>query len=479
MNLESFDKHPNGTIQKNENNLHKLKSRLDSVGQGMCLAKFTQVTMHLGTGLVHSCHHPKAHKIPINGLIDEPERLFNTKVLKNARAEMLNNQKPSECEYCWRIEKTGNLSDRIYKSLENWALEKYIDIVNSNENDVFKPTYLEVSFGNTCNLNCVYCGPEFSSKWVEELKKHGPIKVNDHKGNEQWIQGWQNLDEISIPNREYNPYIEAFWKWFPEIYKDLKHYRITGGEPLLNKNTIKSLDYLIENPRSDLELSINTNLSVPEKVWQDFLKKLKILENKDFKKITVYTSIESWGKKAEYARSNLNVKLLLDRFEELLKLTGVRCVIMSTFNLLSISSFQQLLEWVLTLKNKYNTDDNFRVGIDIPYLRHPECLDAQYCSKELFNDYIYPALQFIKQNLVNFSKTNNHAGFEIYEYNKFERIVNNIQSTIEVYNESTKSNRAKFYHFVNSIDQRRNQNFLETFLEMKEFYNLCKQEVHQ
>ena len=42
------------------------KEKLDSVGCGMCLAKWTQVTLQLQTGHNHSCHHPKTHKININ-----------------------------------------------------------------------------------------------------------------------------------------------------------------------------------------------------------------------------------------------------------------------------------------------------------------------------------------------------------------------------------------------------------------------------
>jgi hypothetical protein len=36
----------------------EVKKKLDGVGCGFCLAKWTQVTMHLGTGMTHSCHHP-------------------------------------------------------------------------------------------------------------------------------------------------------------------------------------------------------------------------------------------------------------------------------------------------------------------------------------------------------------------------------------------------------------------------------------
>lgn len=490
LNLET---NHSGKIIYSDLNINKIQSGLNSVSSSLCLAKFTQVTMHLGAGLVHSCHHPTPHKIPLEELDKNPAALFNTTVLKTARKEMLEGKRPSECDYCWRIEDKNNTSDRHFKSSEPWAVQEYDKIINSTGDEFFKPTYLEVSFGNACNLKCMYCGPEFSSKWVEELKSQGPVIIKDNNNKEQWAQGWQDLEKISIPNREHNPYIEAFWKWFPEIYSGLKHFRITGGEPLLNKNTLKSLDYVIQNPKEDLELSINTNLSVPEKTWNDFLNKIIDLEKTaKFKKITIYTSVESWGERAEYARSGLDFNLLKSRFEELLEKTSVRCVIMSTYNLLAITSFQTLLEWVLKLKKKYNynhktnlilkdtgydlrknnqpeLENLFRVGIDIPYLRSPDYLDAQYCDDNLLMNYMIPCLEFMIDN-TNENSYNEHLNFKKYELEKFQRIVEN-----RLYFKSNDyKNQYKFVDFVDKMDQRRNLNFLKTFPEMKEFYRRYK-----
>ena len=483
----------NGKVIQSSNNLENVLQGLNSISPSLCLAKFTQVTMHLGSGIVHSCHHPKQHKIPLEELEKNPAALFNTTILKVARKEMLNGIRPKECEYCWRIEDNKNRSDRHFKSSEDWAIKEYDSIVNSTGEEFFKPTYLEVSFGNTCNLNCVYCGPEFSTKWVEELKQQGPVKISDGNGNIQWAQGWQNLDEISIPNREHNPYIEAFWKWFPEIYPTLKHYRITGGEPLLNKNTIKSLDYLIENPKQDIELSINTNLSIPQKIWDSFLNKIIELEKSaNFKKITVYTSVESWGERAEYARTGLDFNLLKNRFEELLQKTSVRCVVMATYNILAVTSFMDVLKWILNLKKEYNynlkrdliyketsydirenlssnSTNGFRVGIDIPYLRHPEFLDAQYCDENLLINYMIPCLNFMVDNTSD-NPYKLHLGFEKYELEKFQRIVENRL----YFKNNNEKDRAKFYDFINQIDLRRNINFLKTFPEMESYYNSCR-----
>ena len=77
-------KNNSGDIVSNKENVETVKNLLNDTGCGFCLAKFTQVTMHLGTGLVHSCHHPKAHVVPLEELENNPAALFNTSKLKKS-----------------------------------------------------------------------------------------------------------------------------------------------------------------------------------------------------------------------------------------------------------------------------------------------------------------------------------------------------------------------------------------------------------
>ena len=44
----------------------EMEEKLNEIGPGMCLAKWTQVTLQLQTGHNHSCHHPRTHKINLN-----------------------------------------------------------------------------------------------------------------------------------------------------------------------------------------------------------------------------------------------------------------------------------------------------------------------------------------------------------------------------------------------------------------------------
>lgn len=494
-------------INNKESSIAAVKQLLNATGCGFCLAKFKQVTLHLGTGMAHSCHHPTPHKIPLSEIEHNPMALFNSSVLKTARTQMLNNEKPAECDYCWRVEENNGNSDRFYKSLEVWALPQHDSVTLLKGDEDLYPSYLEVSFGNACNLSCLYCGPEFSSKWVEELKSHGPmIAFGELEASKKTLQGWQDLDNLNYKHREFNPYIDAFWKTFPEVYKHLKNYRITGGEPLMSKETFRSMDWFIENPNLNLDFSINTNLSVPDKIWKNFMERLRKIRHGCVKKVTIYTSIEGWGDRASYARSGLDFEVFKSRVEEIAELGNVRCIIMSTFNIFSVTSFKDLLAWILDLKKRYNTNNaaqrfetetgyqlkeysytdrkknnpahTFVIGIDIPYLRHPNFLDMQYCTHELVEQYLLPCIEFMSENTANPSWSH-HQGFEPYELEKMKRIVlhrlyyNKKLDLDRDSDEKIRENRAAFYDFVNEIDRRRGTSFLDTFPEMADYYAVC------
>jgi len=510
----NWDRNPDDgkqQIRMNDYNAGLTKQLLDSTGPGFCLAKWKQVTVHLGTGMTHSCHHPTTHKIPLEELKNNVSALHNTEFKKQQRKTMLSGGRPAECDYCWRVEDNGNFSDRHYKSMEYWALPEHDNIAKLTGDENVYPSYLEVSFSNVCNFKCTYCGPESSSQWVDDLKTHGPIKVFAETPHETWIQGWQkNLESLNYKNNEFNPYVDAFWRWWPEAYPHLKVFRITGGEPLLSKETFRVIDWISENPNPDLEFHINTNLGVPEKLWQQFLTKITAIKDSDnVNNITIYTSVDGWGKRAEYARPGLDFELFKTRYEQLVSLGNIRCVIMSTYNIFSVTSFKQLLEWQLALRKKYNANpsvykledlgwrtrpdvDNNElryknskhssvVAIDVPYLRHPKVLDAHISSHDLVYNYMLPSLDFMSDNQ---SEPNwrYHMGFEGYEIDKLRRIVMHrmyfnqpVKNPTDIERDDINQLRGQFYDYVNILDQRNGTNFSETFPEMAEFYQMCKE----
>ena len=133
-------------IEFSENPIYtNMKVGLNNVGCGFCLAKWTQVTIHLQMGETHSCHHPPTHKIPLVELNRNPSALHNTKFKKKIRKEMLDGKRPSECDYCWNVEDTSDrFSDRIFKSAESWSAPYLEEIKEFGRRQDYNPRYVEV-----------------------------------------------------------------------------------------------------------------------------------------------------------------------------------------------------------------------------------------------------------------------------------------------------------------------------------------------
>ena len=312
----------------------KVKEELNKTGCGFCLAKWTQVTMHLQIGHTHSCHHPGTHPIPEREIRRNPSALHNTRFKKIRRKEMLEGKRPSECDYCWNVEDNSNeFSDRVFKSGEPWSHPHMKEIKALDWKADFNPKYVEVSFSNACNFKCSYCSPQFSTRWMEEIEQYGGYPTTDNFNDLSYLR---QEDKMPIPISQENPYVEAFWKWWPELYRDLYTFRITGGEPLMSKDTWAVLDYIIEQetPNKNLSLAINSNLGVPDKLIDKFIDKInKITEENRVKDFVIFTSCDTKGEQAEYIRNGLVYNQFIDNVNKILeKCPRVNITFMTTYN---------------------------------------------------------------------------------------------------------------------------------------------------
>jgi len=256
----------------------KAKQQLDTISPTMCYAKWSQVSMHLTNGMTHSCYHPPTHKIPLEELDKNITALHNTEEKKEQRRQMLKGERPDGCSYCWNIEDTGSRSDRVYRSGEYWAQESREDIMDAGASGNINPRYVEVNFNQACNFKCSYCSPHLSTAWQEEIEEFGEYPTTAPHNN---IQSLNNKGLMPLKlSQDDNPYVTAFWKWWPEMYKTLRVFRMTGGEPLMDKNTFRVLDYVYENPNKDLELSITSNMCpVNDVLFERFLTSVKKLDD--------------------------------------------------------------------------------------------------------------------------------------------------------------------------------------------------------
>jgi len=441
----------------------------DNLGPALCLAKWKQVSLHLPTGLNNSCYHPPLHPIPAELLADNPGALHNTPHKKTQRKIMLRQERPSECSYCWTMEDNNKLSDRHYRSGEPWAAKDFDTIMNCSGDEDVVPSYVEVNFNHACNLKCSYCSPQFSSSWQQEVDQHGAYPTSDPHNDPSHFVGSRR----PIPVRENNPYVDAFWAWWPTLYPELEHFRMTGGEPLLDKNTYRVFDYVLANPKPDLHLNVTSNFSVDEKSWQRYLSYVKQLcEGEKIEHFMQYVSVDTFGSQAEYIRHGLDFNLVWERVNQFLtEIPGRNSItFIVTMNNLSVPGLGKLFSAILGLRKIYSKTYQ-RVWFDTPVLRQPTWQSLQLLP-ESYVDELETVWAFMLKNIE--TEATRFQGFKDYEIARLDRDIAWMRDGQKLSKEYLDRNKADFYRFFAEHDRRRGTDFLKTFPEMSAWWAECK-----
>ena len=446
----------------------------ENLGSALCLAKWKQVSLHLPTGLNNSCYHPPLHAIPAELLANNPSALHNTPHKKEQRKIMLKNERPDECNYCWTMENNDKLSDRHYRSGEPWAAKDFDAIVNSTGDEDVLPSYMEVNFNNVCNLACSYCSPQFSSTWMQEVESTGGYPTSVVHNSPDHFHGRNR----PIPNRDHNPYVDAFWSWWPDVYPELEHFRMTGGEPLLDKNTYRVFDYVLANPKPDLHLNVTSNFSVDEKSWQKYLGYVKQLcEGEKIEHFMQYVSLDSFGSQAEYIRHGLDFDLLWDRVNQFLtEIPGRNSVtFIVTMNNLSVTGLPNLFAGILGLRKIYSKTYQ-RVWFDTPVLRQPIWQSLQLLPESYMEQLEYLWAWMIRQIETEATR---FQGFKDYEIARLDRDIAWMRDGQKLNVEYIQQNKADFYRFFAEHDRRRGTDFLRIFPEMSTWWQECEYHARQ
>jgi organic radical activating enzyme len=457
--------------KKTSNYLDKSQTvfnELNQVSKSFCLAKWFNVSIHIPTGHTHSCYHPRSHKIPLEEILIDSSALHNTEYKKKQRKLMIEGERPSECNFCWEIEDSGNqLSDRAYRSADVYEPNIIEEAKSIGHFGNANPRYVEVNFNQACNFKCSYCSPHLSTSWHQEIDKFGSYHLSDRPHhNKDW------LDTLYIDNSEDNPYLKAFWEWFPTIYPTLKTFRMTGGEPLMDRNTFKIFDFVKKNKNSQLHLSITSNCCPPGEQWSKFINHIKDMEQGDnYDHFMLYCSLDSVGKQAEYIRQGMNYETLQKNIREFLTAGNKHSLsFINTFNVFSYFGFTDFLKMILELRKEFSNERQL-IWFDCPQLSFPEFMNPKMFPDGLKE--LEKAKEFIINNL-NESYPN-FKGFYDFELSKVQRLIDWIKSPIEFNTETAEKN---FFLFFTEHDKRRKVDLLEAFPELTTFYNNCKKKTH-
>ena len=325
------------------------------------------------------------------------------------KQSMLKHQPGQRCNPCYDLEKDKNsfniISDRKFYLREL----KHIPITVYNDPYTFDLYTVDVRWSNLCNFNCVYCGPEFSSKWASELGL-----------------------TINTPSDQRK---KDFKKYIFDNAAHLKHVYLAGGEPLLMKENLEFL-LLLKECNPDITLRINTNLSKVDTQIFDLVC--------TFKNVHWTVSVESIEEEYEYIRSG-------GRWEDFL------------FNLNIITNLNHkisfnMLHFLLNNQSIFNCIDYFKqLGFHnnsfiIGALLEPNYLNIRHLPNSM--------LKLVKEELTK--RINANPGFLLED--GYRNVLEHINRPIE-------KNLANSFIQLKILDERRGLDSTKIFKELYNYGN--------
>ena len=239
------------------------------------------------------------------------------------KKSMLKDQMPGNCSGCYMQEKNttnlSNISSRLYYLKE---LGTKVDLNFFDQVKNFSLKHVDLRWTNSCNQACVYCGPEYSSKWAKEMT----VKVKSDVVARQEVKNFV-FENIS----------------------GLENVYLAGGEPMLMKENYEFLKLLKEkNP--DCHIRVNTNLSTTQTGIFELLC--------DFKNVHWTVSVETIEAEYEYIRHHGSWADFVNNLSVIRKLDHK-----ISFNMLHfILNYNSIFDCIDYLKGIGYHDNSFIIG---------------------------------------------------------------------------------------------------------------------
>lgn len=345
--------------------------------------------------------------------------LNSSEMLNDIRQKMLSGKKVSGCLSCYLEEESGGESMRTGE-ISRWG--DFDELADKTP----QVTNIEITFGNYCNLACRTCGSSLSTSWQKDDEVLRPFYP------ERYVAERENVKK----------------DWIPEDFKNIKKFKITGGEPMLHPDFPSFLDDIIQSGSAqNIEVQIFTNTSfVPKRHLLDRLSR--------FKNMGIWLSIDGIEQSQEYIRHNSKwdiVEAATRRwfeFENEYK-DNVRINFAPTISIYNAHIMIEMYEWFKSLRTEVldvtTTQTNctwnittYPMYLDIKHLRNKqELIDKYTAYKDTITEPYMDAFKIM-----------------------FERAIERLEDTGQT------RNLLEFVRYNKDVDKLRNQNFLLTFPEL-------------
>jgi MoaA/NifB/PqqE/SkfB family radical SAM enzyme len=377
---------------------------------------------------------------------DTLENIWNNDTMQRIRRQVLNNERPAECEPCFSLEDQGVESLR-QRHIAGKIPEARINLYPNTpllEVMPFEIPTMELKLNNLCNLKCRMCHPMDSTAW------------NDWSAVKDFYKAEGNIMYAIVEEHdlERRPFLDKFQdspEWWASLEKLLPYFRrveFAGGEPLMDPQHYRILDML--KPYGDqIEIKYATNLSMLGKsnrtVWEYWPK---------FKSVAVNVSIDGMGKSYEYVRGNASWAELINNIKQIQTIPNIsRIVGAVTVQVSNVLILDKIIEYFL---------DDLGIIFHTHRVEYPKVLSAQVLPREL-QVLAITKLRAVEQRLEEFKMFKKHPELLSYTRGQIQDNINYLMSR----DQSDKWQDC--VAFNQALDSTRNQSFFDVTPEFKNY----------
>lgn len=396
-----------------------------------CQSKWTWSTIFLNQLSTASCHRV----FPVKFELKDFDNFHNTPKKLEDRRLMLKGEWPTGgCEYCKHIEDAGGWSDRLHNldipGLTPPELETDPTAVSVT------PRIVEIFAQNTCNLACIYCNGNLSSKIEQENLKFGEFNNNN-----------VTIPIITIPTSASAEYFAKFLSWVELNIQSLVRLHLLGGETFLQHELVGPvLDIIEKHPSPKLELCMFSNLNVPDKYWDLYTSRIKSLYNAGkIKCFDLTASIDCWGPEASYVRSGLNLTKFEQRFAwAAAEGDWLRLNVNQTVTAMTIKTMPGLISMVVKYNKNKHIGHYFQFYTGSHMFQHPQIFSYKMWEKDF--DVILEAM----------------PKDTVHQLEAIPRMIG-LQKQLQQHTEHNYKEIQKLHTYLDELDRRRNTNWRTLF----------------
>lgn len=402
---------------------------------------------------------------PYNAGRDDWNEARNSELLKEVRVAMMNGEWHSECERCRQEEESGQTSRRMFDSryysvlLGDTTLDKVKTYTLSDgtlDTDKQPIEFMDIRYGNFCNLKCRMCGPTDSHSWYDDFSKM--YDTNEFEDTHGTVVLTFN-DKGRLETTDYNWFDnnQTYWKNFDQYAHTAKRLYIVGGEPLIIPEHTESLERLVASGASaNIEIEYNTNLT-------NVTPKIKELWSK-FKLIRLGASIDGYGDVFTYQRAPAKWDAVYKNIKDLDDDTTINMkawfsYTVTVFNVFHLADF---MKWKLTEGNfkKFNA------------LTHPKPITSYHMchGPKMYNVKCLPLE--IKEQVTEYYNQHRQWIATTEFDDRIKRNFNDILDGVEkfMYKEDLSEFMPRFVKNTKKLDELRGQNILDIVPQYSKYF---------